>query len=90
MFFGAVVGAIPLAVVLPIAILFLSMLKILSNKLKGNGMKANVNGTTSKTTKTKTMTTKCLSYILKLAGNIPAVVMVIGSDMTAEVAGHQL
>jgi hypothetical protein len=79
MFFGAVVGLTPSVVLLPLAIIFMALINMMGEWMKGENMN----------TKTTT-TTKFYMFLRKLAGNILLMTAAWGISATAGVAGLQL
>jgi hypothetical protein len=65
-FFGAVVGATPIAVVLTVAILLLALIELVGRKVKGDDMAAKTTETSSEVTTTTAR--KCVRFFRKLTG----------------------
>lgn len=88
MFFGAVAGATPVAVVLTVAILLLALIELVGRMVKGDDMAAKTTEASSEVT--TTTATKRVSFFRKLTGQALITTAAIGSGMTAGVAGLQL
>lgn len=81
--FGAVVGSTPVVVLLPVAILLISLIELMGRKVKGDDMKQD-------TDETMTTTTKCWNFGRKLVGQILLTTAAMGISMTAGAAELQL
>lgn len=87
-FFGVVAGSIPIAAVLPVAIILIALAEVVGRKVGGDMKKSQTN--TSHETCTKTIATKCLDCFRSLSGQVLIVLAAMGTSVTAEAAGLQL